>query len=89
MIRTIYKYWLNKGPGTQVLQIPFGAEHLTVQTQDGTPVLWSLIDKSAPIRPVIIDVFETGQTIDNVNRVYVGTYQLNGGELVYHVFVRI
>jgi hypothetical protein len=89
MIRKIFKWWLKPGAGTQEHVMPSGAEYLTVQVQGGTPCVWSLIDPSAPFVKITFDVFATGQSVDNTNRTYLGTYQLDDGELIYHVFVRI
>lgn len=76
----------------QEIQMPKGADILTVQVQFGEPFLWARVDPSLPLYPCTFEVFGTGHEIDEdmcVERHYVGTYQLNGGSLIFHVFERI
>jgi len=71
----------------QKVMMPRGAEILTVQTQVDTVCLWALVDPSAKSEERLIETFGTGQPIENQQeREYIATYQLEGGDLVFHVF---
>ena len=88
IMQTIYKYELEV-VDDQVLMLPLGAQILTVQLQYGKPVLWAVVDlPKRALLPVTIKTYGTGiATHDNLDRAdYVGTYQLNEGHLVFHVF---
>lgn len=92
-MKTIYKYTLEPSgfPSVQDIQMPDLSELLTVQVQLGRPQLWALVDPSRPLRTRKIEVFGTGEDIesDGVHRKYIGTFQLEGGGLVFHVFERL
>ena len=82
---TIYKYPLE--PGRTQLQIPHGAQALTVQMQNGTPCLWAKVDPTRPAELRIFDVYGTGNAMpDDPRMLYVATFQMEGGALVWHVF---
>jgi hypothetical protein len=85
----IWKWTLSK-TDLQSLPMPEGAEVLSVQTQGEMPQLWALADEKAPIVLRTFATYGTGHPIpdgDNLS-FFVGTYQLRGGELVFHVFER-
>ena len=86
-MKVIYKYDLK--PKTNQLTMPRGALILCVQTQQGVPRLWALVDADAPDETRVIEVYSTGEPVIEdmgVSRNYVGTFQLEGGSLVFHVF---
>jgi len=86
MIKTIWKYKLST-TDEQVIEMPAMAEILTVQIQNGEPCLWALVDSSYPHKEKrYIEIFGTGNPIGTGPRTYIGTYQLDGGKLVFHVF---
>lgn len=69
--------------------MPVGAQILCVQVQDETPCLWALVDTEAKKSERYIETFGTGHPVNEgtgVSRFYVGSYQLEGGKLVFHVF---
>lgn len=73
------------------LDLPRGAELLTVQTQYAggpgeTPALWALVDPDAPTETRCFQLVGTGHRELGEERRYVGTFQLTGGSLVCHVF---
>ncbi len=85
-MKTIYKYPL-KTIDTQEVILPNGHEILTVQEQHGEIQMWVLIDTARTRERVIIETFGTGHQIKNLSeRKYIATYQLEGGDLVFHVF---
>ena len=72
------------------LAIPVPARPLTVQIQDGMPYLWALVDPD-PNRLLARRRFRlagTGHPIEEQNDElqYIGTFQMHGDALVFHVF---
>lgn len=92
-MKTIYKYQL-KSTDRQGIELPEGFEILTVQTQNDIPCLWVLHDLE-PKKMVLteIEIFGTGHDVYHIDgkteRKYIGTFQLHGGGLIFHVFHRI
>lgn len=85
MALTIWKFPLTLG--VDVLDMPKSAKVLTVQTQGETPCLWALVDTNAPTERRSFRTFGTGHKIpDNEKLDYICTYQLDGGQFIFHVF---
>lgn len=93
-MKTIYKYTLGV-TDMNAIPMPFGAEILSVQVQNGSPQIWALVEKNAvPFTRYFATVgtgnpFETeykDEFGDQVKPKFIGTYQLEGGKLVFHVF---
>jgi hypothetical protein len=88
-MRTIYKYPIfQAGTGTETLQLPSGAQILSVQLQQGAAQLWAVVDPAAPIEPREIYVAGTGHPLpEGAERWrFVDTLQAGGGSFVFHVF---
>lgn len=89
MSKSIWKFQIET-TDTQSIQMPIGSEILCVQTQNGKPCIWAMVDPEKQKEFRNLEIFGTGHTInDKIDRIYIGTYQLNGGALVFHVFERI
>lgn len=85
-MRTIFKYPLQV-TDAQSLTMPTGAKPLCVQLQHGQPYLWAQVDTERPAAFVSFMTFGTGHPMPESEPLhYVGTYQLEGGALVFHVF---
>lgn len=85
-MKTIYKYAV---PATDafVLELPRGAKFLSVQTQRGEPQSWWLVDPRRPADPRRLRVYGTGHRIEtSATLEFLGTFQLSGGEFVFHLF---
>jgi len=83
---TVYKYDVPIDD-TFALALPEFARVLTVQVQDGQPRLWALVDPAAPPRDRRFRLAGTGHPIQEADDWrYIGTFQLNGGALVLHLF---
>lgn len=83
---TIYKYPLNINE-YQVVIMPRGAVILTVQIQNGTPCLWAKVNPEEMPEPRRIRIFGTGHELTTEeSEIYIGTFQIHGGSLVFHVF---
>lgn len=82
----IFKYPLQV-KDIQMVEMPRGAAVLTVQAQGETPCIWAKVDPAAPPIKRCFVTYGTGHDADDGAAVhYVGTYQLRGGALVFHVF---
>ena len=79
--------WTLEIADRQQLPMPKGAKLLTVQIQHGLAQLWALVDEKAPIIDRTIATYGTGNPLpDGYLGEYIGTYQISGGALVFHVF---
>jgi hypothetical protein len=83
----VWKYAVPIGDAFE-LRMPRGARCLTVQVQGAGLCLWALVDPSAPLETRRFLFRGTGHEIDYgyAELVWVGTFQLEGGALVFHVF---
>jgi len=83
----IWKYVLTT-TDNQTIKMPKGAQILTFQIQNGKPCLWALVNPSLTETERYIEIHGTGNYIEEslLERKYIGTYQLHGGSLVFHVF---
>lgn len=76
----VFKYQL-RVEDVQTIWLPKGAELLTVQTQQGTPCLWALVDEQAPTEERTILMYGTGHPV----HVSTGRHH-DGGAFVFHAF---
>jgi hypothetical protein len=67
-----------------LIELPADAQFLAVQVQNGTPVMWFLLDTEAPKIRRCFDTYYTGVEIPCEAAKYLGTFQLE--TLVYHLF---
>lgn len=85
----IWKYEL-QCVGEQDIEVPYGTEVLCVQAQGGKPCVWAVVDEKETRKEVrTFLTYGTGHehaVIDASE--YIGTFQLQGGKLVFHVFER-
>jgi hypothetical protein len=85
-MRTIWKFPFEVADVLEIL-MPSGAEILDVQVQHGQPCLWALVHSERPTVRRRFRVFGTGHLIEGMYAAkYVGTFQIAGGALVFHVF---
>lgn len=86
-MKTIYKYPL-KVDDFQIVTMPRGAEILTVQAQREQPCIWALVDTDNDSEERHIRMAGTGRSINSRDKLlrYIGTFQLAGGNLIFHVF---
>ena len=91
MEKQVWKFELTPSR-KQAIEMPINAEILTIQTQFGNPCIWALVDPNAKKEQRGFEIFGTGLSIIYdmlVVRNYIGTYQVNDGQYVFHVFERI
>jgi len=78
--------WTLQITDLQQIEMPIGAEILSVQVQHGLPQVWALVKESNETEKRTFITCGTGNPIpENIGR-YLGTYQCDNGALVFHVF---
>ena len=88
-MKTIYEYPIPIGDNF-LIEMPIGAKILTVQTQNDVPQLWASVDTEQFFETRYFSLFGTGHRIsDDFNGVYIGTFQIDGGQFVFHLFERV
>lgn len=86
-MKTVFKYTLAI-TDHQEITLPKGAQPLSVGIQNGHLMLWCLVDDQADLAmPRDVYVHGTGHKVDDIPLQYLGTVMLNGGALVFHVFI--
>jgi len=86
-MKSIWKYDLDT-VDVQIINMPNGADILSVQVQHGVPRIWAMVEKSNHIQPRKIITKGTGHDAGDITDScsFIGTYQLHGGAIVFHVF---
>jgi hypothetical protein len=89
-MKKIYKYSLEVEDIQRIL-LPIDAKILTVQVQNEKPCLWALVDPENNTEARIIEIFGTGNLVSDyadisIEHIYIATFQLYEGKLVFHVF---
>lgn len=90
-MKTIYKYALKHDlTGITAIDLPKGAQVLSVQMQNFQPHLWVLIDPNEEEKETrVFVIYGTGKPLGDNLGVYIGTYQQNVHDvinLVWHLF---
>jgi len=84
-MKIIHKYQLLNE--THSINVPEGAEILSVQTQNNVPCIWMLINpKETKFDIRTFSMYGTGNTFNQDGKKYIGTVQLDGGSSVMHIF---
>lgn len=89
-MKTIWKFEL-KVTDHQTIKLPKEADILSVQSQNETVCLWALVNPKNELEDRYFEIFGTGHPIalETTLKEYVGTFQLHGGSLVFHLFEKI
>jgi hypothetical protein len=83
---TIYKYPLHVAD-EPVVRMPKGARILSAQAQHGALCVWAVVDTDQRYEDRRFRVYGTGHPVDTPpSWAFIGTVQLTGGALVFHVF---
>lgn len=80
---SIWKYVLQ--PNIDI-EMPVGAQILSVREQGNDICMWTLVSPDAPKEKRIFMVFGTGHDVPPVQMKFLGTAHLQSGGLVFHVF---
>lgn len=83
-MRKVWKYEIPAVDEFQ-LELPGAHKPLYVAIQNGVPCLWVLVEPDAPIVSRGFRLAGTGHEINGFAD-YVGSFQLRGGALVFHLF---
>ncbi|MNG24911.1 hypothetical protein D3C84_1096880 [compost metagenome] len=92
MVMQIWKFVLNLGDvgpnGVMLVDMPSQAETLSVQLQNGSPVLWARVHPAAEPVKRVIGVALTGKSENWLGDIhpFIDTVQFNGGAFVAHFF---
>lgn len=85
---TIHKYQLAPFE-SQRIEMPHGAKILSVQAQGDDLVIWAQVAPANSPESRTIQIYGTGMVLDSQPRIHLGTVQMHGGSLVWHVFERM
>jgi len=88
---TIYKYELQI-TSAQNIEMPIGAQILSVGDQENRVFVWALIDDEADNEKRHFELITTGSIIEPVDvgkRAFIGTFQFSNVGFVGHVFERL
>jgi hypothetical protein len=84
----IWKYTLI--PNRAIIEMPMGAKILTVQVQRNVPRIWAMVNPEETQREKrIFQVYGTGHKMKSVPGIYIGTFQIDEGRFIYHVFEEV
>lgn len=86
-MKTIHKYTISHIEPETTVWLPEGSKLLTIQPQNGKPVLWATTDtesKAAKDVPRVIRSFETGQEIPREFLIYISTVQFQTGYVLHY-----
>ena len=82
----IWKYPVSFG-GSFNLTMPVGARILKLDIQFNDPQIWAIVDPDKEIEVREFISIGTGQAFPKSDRLeYIDSYQVNGGQYVWHVF---
>ena len=87
-MKTIHKYRVT-ATDNQEIKLPKGAKILTVQVQHNESFMWIEIDPENDTESKYFEVFGTGHSMPEGKRIYIGTFQLHNGALVFHLYERL
>ena len=83
---TIWKFQLEV-TDEQPINMPNGAQILSIQVQHEKPYIWAMVDPDAEKKNSTIQIFGTGLPVTNPG-IFIGTFQVSGGSLVFHAFIK-
>lgn len=84
-MQKVFKYEIHD-LAMREIELPKGAQMLSVQMQGGKPCLWALVDPNAPKEKRPILIIGTGHTLTEPVYRHVSTFQMLGGNLIWHFF---
>jgi hypothetical protein len=82
-MKTIFKYTLSPD---SYLQVPRGSIPLFVANQKEVAHIWFIVDPSEIKEMRRIHIYGTGQEIPDDPGIYLGSFLMSGGSLVFHAF---
>jgi len=91
MSKSIWKFEL-KIDTDFTIEMPKGASVLSAQAQKETICIWAIVDTEAEKEKRTFEVYGTGHDLPSdieKDRMLIGTVQLMGGALIFHVFEKL
>ena len=87
-MKTVHKFKLPMPSDYFTIEMPRWAKILHVDTQQGIPVMWALVDTDQPMEPRQFRWAGTGHPVEKPGYEfkYVGTFQGQQGLLIWHIF---
>lgn len=86
-MKAIWKFTIDKIEKEVVISMPTGAKILAVQVQEGVPCIWAVVEPDAPKKERVFEIKGTGHLFSTYSDLdYVGTFQLQDGTFVGHLF---
>ena len=89
-MKTIWKFGISPGNPFRVT-MPKGARIIHVETQQNRPCFWAEVDTEAEAEERFFETFGTGHQMPTdmgLEREHVGSFLLDGGTLVFHLYER-
>lgn len=85
---TIHKFILEDtlASDTHTVNLPKGAEVLTIKSINDVPVIWAIVDTSAVLEPREFRFYNTGEELPENRGKYIGTLEINSH--IHHFFER-
>ncbi len=85
-MKKIFKYYLSVQQ-QQIIHLPYGAQILDVQVQDGSVCVWALVDPGVEETvEYTLFAYGTGEEFDSTGLTHLKTVQIN--PLVFHIFFK-
>ena len=84
-MKTIWKYLLPLQERPSI-DMPEGAEILSVQFQREVLTMWALVDPSKPLKARHFEIAGTGFELRDLPRRHIATVQTESQNLVWHIF---
>lgn len=85
--QTIWKFDAGFPADSSDVEMPRGATILYVAVQQGHLRIWAMVDPRQDLVPRRINFAGTGHDLSTrIMGGYIGSFQLDGGQLVFHVF---
>ncbi len=84
-MESIYKYELSHVL-SQIIKMPSVHQILCVQIQREKPCLWVKVDLDSERQDVQINIYGTGHIHEKIHGQYIGTFQMDEGVCIFHVF---
>lgn len=84
-MKAVWKYNIEQVGEPFLLEMPQGAQPLSIQVQEGVPRMWALVDIDQPHVQRQFQVAGTGQPVPPAST-YIGTFQTVQGRFIWHLF---
>lgn len=92
-MKTIWKFPIMLNISNIVkISMPKNSEIISLQMQNEEPCMWVIVDTHVGTEERTFEVYGTGHEIideKGFHRNFIGTFQVAGGELVFHLFEKI